>query len=121
MTRCAPCAHIADYYDAKQAEHQCIGHNLLRHGYRQWAEGRVDDPTTNNLYTIHTPESLAEHLIGTCSNFPIPQEVFQSEADLMAFDALAFVCDCCGWWCSTDELNNETSRDFCDQCKDDDE
>lgn len=30
-----------------------------------------------------------------------------------------FLCDGCGWWCSTDELNNETSDQLCDDCKDD--
>lgn len=45
-----PCAHVADYYDRRQQEHHCIGHNLLRHGYRLWAEGRVTNPEVNNLF-----------------------------------------------------------------------
>lgn len=44
-----PCAHIADYYDRRQRKHKCIGFNLLRWGYRQWAVGGAIDPQ-NNLY-----------------------------------------------------------------------
>ena len=43
------CAHIADYYQIKWENHHCIAWNLLRHGYRQWAEGRANNQT-NNLY-----------------------------------------------------------------------
>lgn len=48
-----PCAHIAAYYQRRWEAHHCIGFNLLRHGYRQWAEGRVkieDIEGWNNLY-----------------------------------------------------------------------
>lgn len=44
-----PCAHIADYYDRQQRKMRCIGFNLLRKGYRQWAVGGGIDPH-NNLY-----------------------------------------------------------------------
>lgn len=50
-----PCAHIADHYDRLWREKPSIGSNLLRHGYRQWAEGRavvsVDGKAWNNLYS----------------------------------------------------------------------
>ena len=50
-----PCAHIADHYDRLWQERPSIGSNLLRHGYRQWAEGRavlsVDGKAWNNLYS----------------------------------------------------------------------
>lgn len=49
MTRAVPCTHIADYYQRKWEQQKCIAYNLLRHGYRQWAEGRATDPA-NNLY-----------------------------------------------------------------------
>lgn len=46
-----PCAHIADYYQRRWEQQKCIGYNLLRHGYRQWAEGRATyHPQGNNLY-----------------------------------------------------------------------
>lgn len=37
-------------------------------------------------------------------------------SDHSRIDDRVFLCDCCGWWCETEELNNETSRDLCDQC-----
>ena len=43
-----PCAHIADFYQHKWEAHHCIAFNMLRHGYRQCAEGRQD--SHNNLY-----------------------------------------------------------------------
>ena len=45
----APCAHIADYYQLRWEQHHCIAFNILRWGYRQWAEGRATDPA-NNLF-----------------------------------------------------------------------
>jgi hypothetical protein len=45
-----PCQHIADYYQRRWENHKCIAFNLLRHGYRQWAEGRVNSDFPNNLY-----------------------------------------------------------------------
>lgn len=44
-----PCLHIAEFYQRQWEGHKCIAYNLLRHGYRQWAEGRATDPA-NNLY-----------------------------------------------------------------------
>lgn len=45
-----PCSHIAEYYQRRWEAHKCIAFNLLRHGYRQWSEGRVLDPAVNNLF-----------------------------------------------------------------------
>lgn len=47
----APCQHIADYYRLKWEGHKCIAWNLLHRGYAEWAEGRVADPSVNNLYS----------------------------------------------------------------------
>lgn len=44
----APCMHIAEYYQRRWEQHKCIAFNLLRQGYRQWAEGRPNN--ANNLY-----------------------------------------------------------------------
>ncbi|WP_234053707.1 MULTISPECIES: hypothetical protein [unclassified Xanthobacter] len=53
-SRTVPCAHIADWYDASWQANPSIGANLLRHGYRQWAEGRptveVAGVEANTLY-----------------------------------------------------------------------
>lgn len=67
-----------------------------------------------------TPQELAEELIGTC-NSCVPDERLETQADVVAFDALAFECDQCGWWCSTDELNNDGPCNLCDECEPDDE
>ena len=44
----APYAHVADYYDLKWAAHKCLAWQLLRRGYRQAANGRVE--AANNLF-----------------------------------------------------------------------
>lgn len=49
MSAYVPCRHIADYYPQRWEAQKCIAFNLLRHGYRQWAEGRAVNPP-NNLY-----------------------------------------------------------------------
>lgn len=43
-----PCQHIADYYQHLWNKHKCIGWNLLRLGYKEWAKGTPKD--WNNLY-----------------------------------------------------------------------
>jgi hypothetical protein len=51
MSRPVPCAHIADYYERRWQAHHCIAFNLLRFGYRQWAEGRARySERGNNLF-----------------------------------------------------------------------
>lgn len=45
-----PCQHIADFYQRAWERHKCIAWNLLRVGYKQWANGRVIDRSVNNLY-----------------------------------------------------------------------
>lgn len=47
-----PCLHIADYYQSRWEEHHCIAYNVLRHGYRQCAEGRHYNKPDNNLYDV---------------------------------------------------------------------
>jgi hypothetical protein len=44
-----PCQHIADYYQQRWEARNCIGWNLLRRGYGQWAYGRIERGF-NNLY-----------------------------------------------------------------------
>lgn len=33
-----------------------------------------------------------------------------------AFDEIAFLCDGCNWYCSVDELHNESAEQLCDDC-----
>lgn len=42
-----------------------------------------------------------------------------SELDRITLDAEIFCCDCCGWWCETDEKNDdqETGIEVCNDCK----
>ena len=63
-----------------------------------------------------TPQELAYTLIGTCRSFPLPEEELASQQEVEEFDSLAFCCQQCGWWCSTEELNNIGPRDLCDEC-----
>lgn len=65
-------------------------------------------------------EELAERLIGTCENCN-PAEELTTDTEMTAFDALAFECNVCGWWCSTEELNNGGHQNLCDECQADEE
>ena len=65
---------------------------------------------------------IADHLIGTCQS--IHGEVTDEEQDdtvlMSELDELVFECEGCGWWCSTDELNNDGPRQLCDECNSED-
>lgn len=50
-----PCQHVADYYQRRWEAQPCIAFNMLRHGYRQWAEARVVDAKVNNLFSPERP------------------------------------------------------------------
>lgn len=51
MQVAVPCQHIADYYQRMWEMQKCIAYNLLRHGYRQWSEGRAKyEAHGNNLF-----------------------------------------------------------------------
>lgn len=65
--------------------------------------------------TDRTPRQLADDLIGT-SDHAYPEELLQTKEELQEFDQYAFNCDGCGWWCDTEELNNETARNLCNDC-----
>lgn len=45
-----PCQHIADYYNHRQEENPSLGNNLLRRGYQQFASGRIESYSVNNLF-----------------------------------------------------------------------
>lgn len=59
-TRPIPCEHIHAFYDLRQSQHACLGNNLLRIGYAQWARGQVDRPV-NNLYQWPRGKRANEH------------------------------------------------------------
>lgn len=50
-TKAVPCSHIADYYQYKWiTQGPQLGSNLLRIGYREWADGKQRKHHMNNLY-----------------------------------------------------------------------
>lgn len=62
---------------------------------------------------------IADGLIGTCLS--IHAEVSDEELDdiqlMSELDEIIFECEGCGWWCSTDELNNGGARNLCNDCE----
>lgn len=46
---------------------------------------------------------------------------FENQETVDRIEEHVFLCAGCGWWCSTDELNNETQEDLCDDCDEKDE
>lgn len=61
-------------------------------------------------------QELAEQLIGTSGVLCVDPAEQLDEGETEEFDRLAFSCDGCGWWCSTEELNNDTDDQLCDDC-----
>jgi hypothetical protein len=68
-------------------------------------------------------QEVADDLIGTCRS--LHEFASQAEADdpnfMSELQLLAFECDCCGWWASTEELNHDEGQEFdemCDECAD---
>jgi hypothetical protein len=64
---------------------------------------------------VSKASDLADELVGTARMCVVEEELDTSD-QVDEFDMLAFVCQGCGWWCSTDELNNIGPRDLCDEC-----
>ena len=65
---------------------------------------------------------IAEQINGTCNN---QEDVFEEngldmyscfQEELQHFDSLVFQCDCCNWWCDTDELNDYNGEQRCNDC-----
>jgi hypothetical protein len=68
---------------------------------------------------IDVAEDMAYELIGGCLSMAIVAERCGVDlADALAESILnrAFQCQGCGWWHSTEELNNLTERELCDAC-----
>lgn len=64
---------------------------------------------------------IADDLIGTARSqhdFMTQQEIDDPTLRSKLND-LCFECDCCGWWASTEELNNDEGQQYdemCDEC-----
>ena len=60
---------------------------------------------------------IAHDLIGTCQSIGYALNEGEDASEIQdKLAELAFECDGCGWWCSVEELNNETSDELCDDC-----
>ena len=60
-------------------------------------------------------QRVVNELVGTAS-IPTDEQRLIIERNLGTFDSEIFLCDQCGWWCSTDELNNLEGERHCDDC-----
>lgn len=79
---------------------------------------------------VEAAELVADFLIGNASRFPyttegaldqheLPAEYVSDKTFCATFDQLCFLCEVCGWWCSTDELHNmDGVTEKCDDCTD---
>lgn len=79
---------------------------------------------------VEAAEVVADFLIGNASRFPynitgalsqhnLPSGYEENKTFCATFDQLAFLCEGCGWWCSTDELHNmDRVTEKCDDCTD---
>lgn len=70
-------------------------------------------------------EAVVERLRGQCiiDMEQALEEVGQTltPENEQLLEARVFLCDECGWWCDVEELNNETDRNMCDDCSEDDD
>jgi len=74
----------------------------------------LDSLKDEEQYSVSIYDVIRD-LIGTASTLTEEQRD-AIENDIDTFDQLLFVCDGCSWWCSTDELNNLTDENLCDDC-----
>lgn len=80
----------------------------------------MSDPNQTYEFAV----KVADRLVGQCmqdldqvtEELNIPLEIRRSSEFTATIDDLCFCCDGCGWWCSTEELNNEGPEDLCDDC-----
>lgn len=68
---------------------------------------------------IDVAEDMSYELIGGCLSMAIVAERCGVDLDDALEESIlnrAFQCQGCGWWHSTEELNNLTDRELCDSC-----
>lgn len=63
-------------------------------------------------------QEIADSLIGTAQSVHdvATEDECENDAVMSELYTLAFECDRCGWWASTEELNNEDDEELCDEC-----
>lgn len=65
-------------------------------------------------------DEMVQELRGTCDD-SLDDEIDALPAEEQALlNEQIFRCEGCGWWCATDELNNDgpMQRELCDDCSD---
>lgn len=71
------------------------------------------------MIDVSTIESISDSLNGTCNSLDAELESRGLSIDTVPSQILAEIdsrirlCECCGWWCETHELNED---DFCQDC-----
>lgn len=64
---------------------------------------------------------IALELIGTCDSDPDEMDDLTPD-ELLEFDATAFRCVTCGWWCEVGEAHdNGSGEDECGDCHEGDD
>jgi len=67
---------------------------------------------------VKRAREVADDLIGTArdiSEFASTEEI-NNQKFCCELDAIIFSCELCGWWCSVDELQDESGNDHCNDC-----
>lgn len=65
--------------------------------------------------------SLEQALEEAVVELGLPADATTNKRVLEDIESKVFLCDGCGWYCSTDELHNMTMDDLCDDCTEEDE
>lgn len=63
-------------------------------------------------------QEIADQLLGSCYDLGEVITYAQSEdvALLAELDQLVMRCDTCGWWVETDEVDDDSNCEDCQQC-----
>jgi hypothetical protein len=63
-------------------------------------------------------QQLAAALLGTTGGTTLDEQIEElTTEECEEFDDIVFNCERCNWWCSTEELNDETGMQLCDDCQ----
>lgn len=82
--------------------------------------------TNNIIGPVEAAETFANHVRGTASMSGVADileqlglPAYEDDKTFCAtLDQLVFECDCCGWWCDTDEVADVSNDMVCEECHD---
>lgn len=99
---------------AEIAKGRLVGIRSLMDQVADKVVDRLEGTATGTI--LDSVEEIAEEL-------GLPVEERERETLLARIDRQIFSCDGCGWWCLTEELNNdgEFGEQLCDDCDEDKE